>query len=212
MRDGYIPARTTLSLSTRRSGHILIFCVNHVIVTLGSSAGRRFRVSRMRPAGPMIRTLQALLVHGRRHAVHGLGQDFRQSLDLSRVLFNQLRHDAAQGLDAQGERRDVEQEDVFNIAFEHGALDRGSHGHDSGLVTAWRLAICPTTLSPLLVTATIDGVVRPPSGLLIIVASPPCMIETQEFVVPRSIPIIWFILVSFLVLEYYIIKNIKSKK
>ena len=43
--------------------------------------------------------------------------------------------------------------------------------------------------------ATMEGVVRPPSGLLIILASPPSMTATHELVVPRSIPII--LLMSF---------------
>ena len=59
----------------------------------------------------------------------------------------------------------------------------------SGLVIDWRLAICPTRRSPLSVTATTEGVVRPPSGLVMTFGSPPSMIATQELVVPRSIPI-----------------------
>ena len=58
----------------------------------------------------------------------------------------------------------------------------------SGLVTAWRLAICPTSRSPLSVKATIDGVVRLPSELGMTTGSPPSMTATQEFVVPRSMP------------------------
>jgi len=34
----------------------------------------------------------------------------------------------------------------------------------SGLVTAWRLAACPTSRSPESVNATCDGVVRAPSN------------------------------------------------
>ena len=60
----------------------------------------------------------------------------------------------------------------------------------AGLVTAWRLADCPTSTSPSLVKATMDGVVRSPSLFSMTLGLPPSMIATQEFVVPRSIPII----------------------
>src|ERR1700687_2174986 len=63
----------------------------------------------------------------------------------------------------------------------------------SGLVTACRLATCPTSRSPALVMATTDGVVRAPSWLGITTGSPPCITATTELVVPRSIPIILLI-------------------
>src|SRR5450631_350292 len=56
------------------------------------------------------------------------------------------------------------------------------------LVTACRLAISPTRTSPFLANATTDGVVRPPSALAMIVASPPSRTATAELVVPRSMP------------------------
>ena len=37
--------------------------------------------------------------------------------------------------------------------------------------------------------AIMDGVVRPPSGFVITLASPPSITATHEFVVPKSIPI-----------------------
>ena len=52
-----------------------------------------------------------------------------------------------------------------------------------GGVLAW-----PTSLSPVLVKATTDGVVRPPSWLLTIVGLPPSMAATALLVVPRSTP------------------------
>src|SRR2546423_3083942 len=64
----------------------------------------------------------------------------------------------------------------------------------SGLVTAWRLATCPTRRLPSLAKATTDGVVRPPSALVITTGSPPSITATTELVVPRSIPIILLIL------------------
>src|SRR5580704_10188629 len=60
----------------------------------------------------------------------------------------------------------------------------------SGFVTACRLATCPTRRSPLLVIPTTEGVVRAPSWLGITTGSPPCITDTTELVVPRSIPII----------------------
>src|SRR5208282_1300116 len=63
----------------------------------------------------------------------------------------------------------------------------------SGLVTACRLATCPTSRSPPLVIATTEGVVRAPSWFGITTGSPPCITATTELVVPRSIPIILLI-------------------
>src|SRR5271156_6033514 len=63
----------------------------------------------------------------------------------------------------------------------------------SGFVIACRLATWPTSRSPLFVNATTEGVVRPPSSFGITFASPPSITATQEFVVPKSIPIIFAI-------------------
>jgi len=72
----------------------------------------------------------------------------------------------------------------------------------SGLVMACLLAICPTSLSPLSVTATIEGVVRPPSALVMTLGSPASMIDTHELVVPKSIPIILLIFYTPLYLDF----------
>src|SRR5918992_2571607 len=61
----------------------------------------------------------------------------------------------------------------------------------SGLVTAWRLATVPTSRSPPCVKATTDGVVRPPSAFSMTVGSPPSSTDMHEFVVPRSIPMVF---------------------
>src|SRR6266550_902647 len=61
----------------------------------------------------------------------------------------------------------------------------------SGFVTCWRLAGTPTSRSPPCVKATTDGVVRPPSRFGMTVGSPPSSTAMQEFVVPRSIPIVF---------------------
>src|SRR5271170_6396468 len=58
---------------------------------------------------------------------------------------------------------------------------------------ACRLATCPTNRSPVLVNPTTDGVVRPPSSLGITFGSPPSITATTEFVVPKSMPIIFAI-------------------
>src|ERR1035441_914673 len=64
----------------------------------------------------------------------------------------------------------------------------------SGLVMAWRLATWPTNRSPLFVKPTTDGVVRVPSWFAMTVGCPASITATQEFVVPKSIPIIFPIL------------------
>ena len=46
----------------------------------------------------------------------------------------------------------------------------------------------PTSRSPFLVNATTEGVVRPPSALVMMVGLPPSMAATAELVVPRSMP------------------------
>src|SRR5437764_13018276 len=63
-----------------------------------------------------------------------------------------------------------------------------------GLVTAWRLATVPTRRSPDAAKATTDGVVRPPSAFSMTVGSPPSSTAMHEFVVPRSMPMVFAIL------------------
>src|SRR6516225_6192265 len=67
----------------------------------------------------------------------------------------------------------------------------------SGLVTAWRFAAWPTRRSPDSVKATIEGVVRIPSLFSITLAFLPSITATQEFVVPRSIPMTLLMDTSF---------------
>src|SRR5262245_21929985 len=59
----------------------------------------------------------------------------------------------------------------------------------SGLVTAWRLAGWPIRRSLSPENATMDGVVRAPSEFSITLGVEPSITATQEFVVPRSMPI-----------------------
>src|SRR3989338_10536230 len=63
----------------------------------------------------------------------------------------------------------------------------------SGLVIAWRFATCPTSFSQSFVNATTEGVVKPPSSFWITLTSEPSITATQEFVVPKSMPIILLI-------------------
>src|SRR5690554_1273227 len=80
-----------------------------------------------------------------------------------------------------------------------------------GFVMAWRLAGSPTLRSPLSIKATTDGVVRFPSLLGITTGSFPSITDTHEFVVPKSIPIIFpidcniFILYDSLLFNFTII-------
>src|SRR6056297_3387165 len=60
----------------------------------------------------------------------------------------------------------------------------------SGLVMACLFAGSPTFRSPFSTHATTEGVVLFPSLLGITTGSFPSITETQEFVVPKSIPII----------------------
>src|SRR5512145_2874558 len=66
-----------------------------------------------------------------------------------------------------------------------------------GLVTAWRLAACPTSLSPVFENATTEGVVRAPSEFSKTTGSPPSITAMQELVVPKSIPKIFAIVLKF---------------
>src|SRR4030065_1339326 len=63
----------------------------------------------------------------------------------------------------------------------------------SGFTTAWRLATWPTRISLPLPVPPTEGVSRPRSSLMMILGSPPSITATTEFVVPRSIPMIFAI-------------------
>src|SRR3990167_5312474 len=74
----------------------------------------------------------------------------------------------------------------------------------NGFATACRFATSPTIISlPLMVI--ILGTVRPPSAEGIMVAFPPSRIATAEFVVPKSIPIIFaiFLFLRFCFFIFY---------
>jgi hypothetical protein len=64
-----------------------------------------------------------LVVLSRREDLRLAGRDRGVALD-------ELRHHAALGLDAEGQRGHVEQEHVLDVAGQHARLDGGAHGHD----------------------------------------------------------------------------------
>ena len=66
----------------------------------------------------------------RRLPVLGGGEDLRPLGGDRRVPLDELGHDLALGLDAEGQRRDVKEEDVLHLALEHTGLDGGTDGHD----------------------------------------------------------------------------------
>jgi hypothetical protein len=76
-----------------------------------------------------------------------------------------------------------------------------------GLVIAWRLAGSPTLRSPPSTNATIEGVVRLPSLFAITTGSLPSSTATHEFVVPKSIPIIFPILFIIKLIFHVLISN-----
>ena len=66
----------------------------------------------------------------RRLAVLRGGERLRLARGDGRVALDQLGHHAALGLDAQREGRDIEQQDVLDLALEHAGLDGGADGDD----------------------------------------------------------------------------------
>ena len=64
-----------------------------------------------------------LVVLGRGEHLGALGGDGGVALD-------EPVHDAALGLDAERQRGDVEQQDVFDLALQHAGLDGGADGDD----------------------------------------------------------------------------------
>src|SRR5574344_611392 len=92
----------------------------------------------------------------------------------------------------------------------------------SGFNIACLFANCPTNLSPVFENPTIEGVVLEPSEFAITVGFPPSITATTEFVVPKSIPIVFaifyllFYILLLNILHYYLItflyNNLKNKQ
>ena len=79
-----------------------------------------------------------------------------------------------------------------------------------GLVIACLFAGSPIFLSPLSANATTEGVVLLPSLFMMTVGSFPSITATQEFVVPRSIPIIFPIIIYILII-YFVLPMVAAK-
>ena len=67
--------------------------------------------------------------HGRL-VVGGGGEDLALAAGDGGVLLDQLGHDPAEGFDAQGERGNIEQQDILYLAPQHAGLDGGADGDD----------------------------------------------------------------------------------
>ena len=65
----------------------------------------------------------------RRLVVGGRGENLAAAGGDGGIFIDELGEDPAQGLNAQGEGGDVQEEHVFHVAFQHSALDGRAHGH-----------------------------------------------------------------------------------
>ncbi|EKQ63152.1 putative NAD-specific glutamate dehydrogenase [Xanthomonas citri pv. malvacearum str. GSPB1386] len=83
---------------------------------------------RLVEAGLLALTLQHVHGHGRL-VVFGGGEGLRGLGRDRGVLFDDLGEHAAHGLDAQRQRGHVQQQHVLDVAGQHAALDRRTHGH-----------------------------------------------------------------------------------
>jgi hypothetical protein len=104
--------------------------------------------------------------------------------------------------DVEGAAPEVEDQDgLLGLLVEAiGQRRGGGLGNQAQNLEARDLAgfaTSPTRISPDLVNATTDGVVRWPSALGMTTDSPPSRTLTTELVVPRSIPTAFGIRVSF---------------
>ena len=100
----------------------------------GHSAGRRGDIGKLETAQGLVAgghfplALQhmdinrGLIVGSRGENLALMGRD-------GGIALNQLRAHTAQGLDAQGQRRDIQQQHILDLAYQHAALDGRAHGH-----------------------------------------------------------------------------------
>ncbi|GIX66395.1 NAD-specific glutamate dehydrogenase [Babesia caballi] len=101
---------------------------------LGHAAGRRRNADQLKlPQQLVVRSHAALtLVHLDAHlrlVVGGSGEDLALLGRDGRVAVDQPREDAAQSLDTQRERADVQQQQVLDLPLEHAGLNRRAHRH-----------------------------------------------------------------------------------
>ena len=102
---------------------------------LRHAARRRRQAGELERAELLVvrRHLALALVHLDQHrglVVVGGGEDLRALGRDRGVALDEPGHDAALGLDAERERRDVEEQDVLDLALEHAGLQRGADRDD----------------------------------------------------------------------------------
>ena len=101
---------------------------------LGHAPGRRRDIGQLKPAqglvafGHLPLALENVDGH-RRLVVGGRGKDLALLGRDGGVFLDQPGHDAAQGLNAQGEGGDVQQQDIVDVPLEHAGLNGRAHGH-----------------------------------------------------------------------------------
>ena len=92
-------------------------------------AGELELAQRLVVAGHLALALEHVDLHARL-VVLGRREDLGLARRDRRVALDELGHHAALGLDAEGQRGDVEQEDVLDVAGQHARLDGGADGDD----------------------------------------------------------------------------------
>ena len=95
----------------------------------GGMPSRMKRPKRLVVAGHLALALQDVDLH-LRLVVRGGREHLRLGRRDGRVALDELGHHAAQGLDAQRQRRHVQQQHVLDVAGQDAGLDRGADRHD----------------------------------------------------------------------------------
>ncbi len=93
----------------------------------GRDAGEVEASQRLVVAGHLALALQDVHLH-LRLGIGGCGEYLRAAGGDGGVALDHPGEHAAQGLDAQGERGDVEEQDVLDLALEHPGLEGGAGG------------------------------------------------------------------------------------
>ena len=109
--------------------------MSNVTSICGHAAGRRGQVDELELAEGLVEVghLALALQHvdlDRRLVVLGRGEGLAAAGRDGGVALDELGHHAALGLDAEGERGDVEEQHVLDLALEHAGLDGGADGDD----------------------------------------------------------------------------------
>ena len=104
-------------------------------LNLGHATGTRGNANQLKFAQRSITlsqfalTLQNVNLH-RRLAIRRRREDFALTRRDRGVRLNHRRHHAAQGFDAERQRRYIQQENVGDVAGQHSALNRSANGYD----------------------------------------------------------------------------------